>query len=82
VEVGASVLLLSAALDTQTAADGLHHGAFTAALLEVWDGGSFQGSYRELQAALYPRLCARQEPGLERTGVPNPAFEAQRPFTI
>lgn len=85
VEVGASVLLLSAALDSQTAADGLLYGAFTEALLEAWDGGAFQGSYGDLQACIYRGVRRRrltQEPGLERAGVRNPDFEAQRPFTI
>jgi metacaspase-1 len=82
VVVGASVVLLAAALDHQTAAEGPRHGAFTEALLAVWDGGRFQGSYRDLQGAIFERLRGRQDPCLERTGVRNPAFEAQRPFTI
>ncbi|HSU13468.1 caspase family protein [Longimicrobium sp.] len=84
-EVGASVLLLSAALDSQTAADGPRYGAFTGALLEAWDGGGFTGTYGDLQARIYQGVRRRrltQEPGLERAGVRNDDFEAQRPFTI
>jgi hypothetical protein len=85
VEVGASVILLSAALDSQTAADGPQYGAFTEALLDAWKGGVFRGTYGDLLACIYRRVKQRrlsQEPGLERAGVSNPDFEAQRPFTI
>jgi len=85
VEVGASVLLLSAALDSQTAVDGPQYGAFTEALLDAWKGGVFRGTYGDLLAGIYRRVKQRrlaQEPGLERAGGRNPDFEAQRPFTI
>jgi hypothetical protein len=85
VEVRASVILLAAALDGQTAADGERHGAFTAALLEVWNGGAFDGSYADLLGAVFQRVRAArftQEPQLERAGMRWREFEAQRPFTI
>lgn len=81
-QVAASVLLLAAALDGQTARDGVRNGAFTDALLRVWRGGAFQGSYGDFHAAIYRLLRGRQSPCLERAGVRSPAFEAQRPFTI
>jgi len=85
VDVGASVILLAAAMDPQTARDGIQNGAYTEALLQEWNGGAFQGSYLKFQGAIYQRLREKrltQEPCFDRTGVPNPAFEAQRPFTI
>ncbi|HEX6747198.1 MAG TPA: caspase family protein [Longimicrobium sp.] len=83
--VAASVVLLAAAMDTQTARDGAAHGAYTGALLAVWNGGAFRGSYLDFQGAIHQRLRAKrmtQQPYFDRTGAPNPAFEAQRPFTI
>ncbi|HEX8904179.1 MAG TPA: hypothetical protein VF771_05015, partial [Longimicrobiaceae bacterium] len=80
--VEASVLLISAAEDWEKARDGPEHGRFTEALLEVWDNGVFQGSYLQFHADIYRRLLGEQTPGYYKTGVPNPGFEAQRPFTI
>jgi hypothetical protein len=85
VDVGASVILLSAALDGQTAADGPRHGAFTQALLDAWKGGVFRGTYGELQACIYQRVKRSrytQDPYLDRAGVRWDDFEAQRPFTV
>ncbi|MFB7591047.1 caspase domain-containing protein [Streptomyces sp. NPDC056169] len=75
-------LLVSACQDNQTAADGDVNGAFTEALLQVWDGGAFQGGYREFHRAIQRRLPPSQSPNLYLTGSPGPDFLNQRPFTV
>lgn len=77
--VVAEVLLLAASEDNRPAMDGETNGAFTAALLEVWDGGNFQGGYREFHKAIRDRLTA-QVPRL--LALRKPAFAHQRPFSI
>ncbi|MFE2556989.1 caspase family protein [Streptomyces sp. NPDC059352] len=78
----ADALLLSACQDDQVAADGEVNGAFTGALLQVWDGGAFQGGYRDFHRAIQRRLPSDQKPNLHLTGSPDADFLNQRPFTI
>lgn len=74
------LLFLSAAEDNEGAADGTPHGAFTQALLDVWDRGAFEGDYVELHAEIYRRLMLLQHPVIRAW--PSPGFARQRPFTI
>jgi len=78
--VHAEVLLLSAAQDNETAADGDSNGAFTTALLEVWNGGAFQGDYVALHTELYRRLAPGQHPIL--AALRPPSFARERAFSI
>lgn len=77
----ASVLLLGACQDNQTAAEKADHGRFTAELLAVWDRGAFTGDHAQFLAAIRARMPAAQVPSLYLTGTRSPAFEASRPFT-
>ncbi|HYH81456.1 MAG TPA: caspase family protein [Longimicrobium sp.] len=78
--VHADVMLLAAAQDNEPAADGDVNGAFTAALLEVWNKGAFQGDYVALHAELRRRLVPGQHPIL--AALRSPSFAHQRPFSI
>lgn len=81
--VKASLIQLSACQDFEEALDGKRNGLFTRMLREVWDGGAFQGTYRQFFEAIEARTVPfRQHPNFFRVGVTSPAFEAQRPFTI
>lgn len=80
--VAATVLLISGCQDDQLALDGSQNGAFTEQLKHVWNGGSFTGNYEAFQRAIRDRLPKSQVPNYLVEGGPNPAFEAQRPFTI
>ncbi|MEU2234963.1 caspase family protein [Streptomyces vietnamensis] len=75
-------LLVSACQDNQVAADGPVNGAFTEALLRVWDGGAFRGGYRTFHRAIQRLLPPTQSPNLYMSGAPSPDFLDQRPFTI
>ena len=81
-KVNASVLLISGCMDNQTSMDGDHNGAFTGTLKKVWSGGKFNGNYRKLRDKIVSLMPSTQTPNYYLTGAPNPAFEAQKPFTI
>jgi metacaspase-1 len=80
--LGATALLISACQDNQLAADGLRNGLFTATLLDVWNGGGFNGGYKAFHRAILNRMPATQSPNLFITGRPDNRFIRQRPFTI
>lgn len=85
--IAAAILLLAACEDFDTTRDGLDNGAFTKALLEVWDGGAFGGDYEEFRAAIQqrPPIAGRsQVPQLLPTGATtSPEFRFTKPiFTI
>ncbi|MGW5425361.1 caspase family protein [Streptomyces sp. NPDC003943] len=79
---GPPVILVSACQDNQVAADGRVNGAFTEALLAVWNDGTFRGDYRTFHQAIQRRLPPTQSPNLYTTGAPSNAFLSQRPFTV
>lgn len=78
----ASILLISGCQDNQLSSDGDQNGLFTQRLLEVWGSGSFSGSYRDFWQGIASSMPATQSPNYYLTGVIDPAFEAQKPFTI
>ena len=80
--VKASVLLMSACQDDQTASDGDENGEFTGTLLMVWDHGRFKGGYRAFHQAILDEMPADQTPNLLRLGPVDEAFESLRPFTV
>lgn len=77
----ASVILISGCQDNQSSYDGEHNGAFTEALLAVWDGGKFKGHYRQLHLKTRQRLPAIQSPNLFTLG-PVASFLKQQPFAL
>ncbi|WP_447728306.1 caspase family protein [Sphingomonas koreensis] len=81
--VAASVILLSACQDNQTAMDGSFNGAFTGHLKRVWNGSSYAHNYDRFIADIRRSLDdPMQSPGIFRIGEPNPDFDAQTPFRI
>jgi metacaspase-1 len=80
--LSASALLISGCKDNQTSGDGDRNGVFTGALRQVWNEGQFRGGYRDFCAAIDNLIPDGQDPNLMTAGEPNPAFEAQEPFTI
>lgn len=72
-----SLLVLAGAQDKQNAMDGEKQGAFTEALLAVWDEGRFQGSYEALLRAVAARMPKTQQPQLYVRGADPKA--GQRP---
>jgi len=81
--IRASVLLLAACRDDEDTRDGLPHGVFTQALLDVWKGGNFSGNYDDFIRDIGTALQGQpQTPIITASGQPNPTFRGQRPFSI
>ena len=79
--IAARVVLLAGCQDNQVSYDGPGNGAFTTALLAVWNGGRFDGTYPEFVSAIRARLVT-QTPHYLAAGLGDPAWEATRPFTV
>jgi metacaspase-1 len=80
-EIQATRLFLSACKDDQKAADGNPNGAFTAALLNVWNNGNFNGNYTALMANVSAGFNVNQQtPTLTQIGAPD--FSTEQPFKI
>jgi hypothetical protein len=75
------VVLISGCQDNQTSMDGEHNGAFTEALLKVWNQGKFHGNYDAFHARIRAALPASQSPNLFTLGQAG-GFLAQTPFTV
>lgn len=80
--VKASVLLISGCQDNQFSLDGDRNGLFTGTLKTVWRNGKFKGTYRAFRDHIVSLMPETQTPNYYAVGKGNPAFEAQRPFTI
>jgi hypothetical protein len=80
--ITASVRLLSGCQDNQLSSELDGNGVFTRNLLQVWDNGNFTGDYRALHRAIIANMHESQQPNHLVIGGENPAFDAQRPFSI
>ena len=81
--INASLLLLGACREHEQAKDGLPHGVFTQALLDVLTQQN-PADYNVLVTAIQQKLVGvvPQHPVLTPFPPPNAAFLAQRPFSI
>lgn len=77
-----TVRLISGCQENQYSYDGDDNGAFTAQLLATWDQGRFVGNYKTFYQQIVDNMDMWQTPRHWILGVPNPAFDAQRPFEI
>ena len=75
------VILISGCQDNQVSLDCDHNGAFTEALLHVWNHGTFSGSYASLHAKIRARMPATQSPNLFTLGSTG-VFLTQPPFKV
>ncbi len=80
-DIEASVLSISGCQDSQESMDGPINGAFTGALLRVWNEGAFVGSYRSFHRKIQRELPLTQNPNLVTFGR-GPGFAEEQPFTI
>jgi len=76
-----AVVLISGCQDNQVSYDGPRNGAFTTALLKVWNKGAFAGTLAQFHAQIRGAMPARQSPNLFALG-PAAPFLAQAPFTV
>lgn len=77
-----SALLISGCQDSQTSRDGVVNGRFTQELLQVWNGGRFEGNYRDLHRRIVAGMPEDQRPNLQLLGPAMSVFVAQVPFAI
>ena len=80
--VRCSVRLISGCQDNQLSQDGAFNGLFTATLLRVWKGGAFKGDYHRFHKDIVRRMPPTQSPNHFVSGIPDVAFDRQRPFSI
>jgi hypothetical protein len=80
--VRCSVRLISGCQDNQLSQDGAFNGLFTATLLRVWSDGAFEGNYGRFHKDIVRLMPPTQSPNHLVTGVPNEAYDQQRPFRI
>lgn len=78
----ACILLISGCQDKELSGEAMGHGLFTESLLEVWDGGSFDGSYAELQTQILLQMPDDQSPNMSIIGTKNKDFIGGKPFAI
>ena len=78
--IAASLLVISAAGEEQTAQDGL----FTRELMHVWNGGAFRGSFCDLHREVRDRVLSRgrHEPQIMMLGAPDPGFPLEPAFHL
>lgn len=82
-ELGASVLLISGCQDNQTSGDTARGGVFTRAMLDVWQGGLFNGTWRQFHRSIRRRIRnPAQKPVLDESGPISPGWLEERPFTL
>jgi metacaspase-1 len=80
--VNSAVILISGCQDNQTSLDGSRNGLFTEKLRKVWSNGKFAGTHKQFRNKIASLMPASQTPNYYVVGAANPAFEAQKPFTI
>lgn len=81
--VKADLLVMAACRDGEKTQDGLPNGAFTKALLKVWNNGAFDSNYITFMGEIGAEIRSMfptQFPTL--TPSSPPAFSSERPFTI
>jgi len=79
----ASVILISACEDFQTASDLGYNGLFTQMLKQVWQEGDFNGNHRDFHGAIKAKVLlvnSQQSPKLSTVGSSYEAFIRQRPY--
>lgn len=80
--ISASVLLIAACQDNQTALDGTFNGLFTGNLLRTWNRGAFQGGYRALYETIARKSPTEHMPNYFKSGKPIDGFDTMRPFKV
>ena len=80
--VRSSVLQLSACQSNQKAMEDFGNGLFTAHMLGALADGGGQNGYRAFRDRCAARMPSWQTPRFWTVGQPNPAFEAQRVFSV
>jgi hypothetical protein len=81
-DIKATVRLLSGCQEDELSWEGNGNGRFTEALKNTFAAGHFDGAYQEFHKQVREQLKERQRPNHAVRGVPNRAYDKQKPFTI
>jgi hypothetical protein len=81
-EIEATVRLLSGCQEDELSYEGRGNGRFTAALKQTFADGRFEGDYQSFHQTITKELKGRQRPNHMVSGVPNPEFDKEHPFSI
>lgn len=81
-QINASVLLLASCRDDQESLDGSFNSVFTEQLLNVWNNGSFNGTYQTFIDEISKFTPLTQIPQLKGAGTPDKIFLNSQPFKI
>jgi hypothetical protein len=81
-KIKSSVIFISACEDNQIALDGSYNSLFISKLLDVWDNGTFNGSYQNFHRTIVSQMPPYQTPTYLELGKRNTKFVNQKPFTI
>jgi hypothetical protein len=77
------VVALSACQDNQTTLDGTVNGFFTGNILSTWDGGGFNGSYKQMHVRLQNESTPTITPAINTYGGKRAAARLhERPFAF
>ncbi|GAA4440108.1 hypothetical protein GCM10023091_23240 [Ravibacter arvi] len=80
-DIKAGVIYISGCADNQFSYDGATNGAFTTALLQVWNNGSFSGSYPSFYTQVRDRVNnPEQVPQYMKLGTVAAGFENAKPY--
>jgi hypothetical protein len=83
-DVSATIYQIAGCLDNQLSYESreLKHGQFTNAMIDVWQAGTFNGSYMEFFEAIDNKMPDYQNPRLRTLGPNHSKFASESPFTI
>lgn len=81
-EIAATLIYISGCQDNQTSGDGPAgtNGLFTGKLLEVWNSGNYNGSYKRFHSEILGKMPANQSPNYMTLGKNVPTMEERKPF--
>lgn len=77
----ASIIFLGGCESDQYSKAGIGNSMFTNALMEVWEGGKFQGNYEDFFLAIHAKVHLEQSPVFEVLGKKCDAFLQSSPFS-
>lgn len=81
-KIHATVRLLSGCQEDELSYEVGGNGRFTHAVKQTFSDGAFDGNYRAFHRAIRDMVKEKQRPNHVVRGVPNKAFDEERPFKI
>lgn len=81
-KIKSPLIMMTACQANQFAEDGGHNSLFISKLLDVWNNGSFDGSYKTFYKSVVSKMPSFQTPYYFQLGKRNQKFVEQKPFTI